>query len=49
MTLGYADVTWETVVRAVEVLEQLVLSAQIVFGLDSGKIPGNSFLAQKAV
>lgn len=49
MTPGHAHVTWETMVRAVEALEQPILSAQIAFGLDSGKIPANSFLAQKAV
>jgi hypothetical protein len=48
MTPGYAHVSWETMVRAVEVLEQSDLSAQITFGLDSGKIPANSFSARKA-
>jgi hypothetical protein len=35
-------------VRAVEALEQPVPAPEIVFGLDSGRIPANAFLEQKA-
>jgi integrase len=48
MTPGYAHVSWETMVRAVEALEQPVLPDQNIFSLDSGKIPANPEKAQKA-
>ena len=34
-------------VRAVESLEEPVYASPMVFVVDSGKIPANSFLAQK--
>jgi integrase len=49
MTPGYAHVSWETMVRAVEVLEQPVSSDQNVFSLDSGKIPADKLEGRKAV
>jgi integrase len=49
MTPGYAHVSWETMVRAVEVLEQPISLNQNIFSLDSGKIPANSWEARKAV
>ena len=48
MTSGYAHVGWETLVRAVEVLEQPVSSIESNFGLDSGKIPADSQETRKA-
>jgi hypothetical protein len=48
MTPGYAHVSWETMVRAVEALEQPVSSNQNIFSLDSGRIPANPEKAQKA-
>jgi hypothetical protein len=42
-TTGYAHVSWETMVKAVEALEQPVSPDQNVFSLDSGKIPADSF------
>ena len=48
MTPGYAHVSWEAMVRAVESLEQPVPTVQSFSFLDSGKIPANGFLAQKA-
>jgi len=48
MTPGYAHVGWETLVRAVEVLERPVSSIESNFGLDSGKIPADSQETRKA-
>ena len=48
MTPGYAHVTWEPMVTAVDALT-VGIGANPSFGLDSGKIPANPFLAQKAV
>ena len=48
MTPGYAHVGWETLVRAVEVLEQPVSSIESNFGLDSGRIPADSQETRKA-
>ena len=48
MTPAYAHVSWETMVRAVEVLEQQEFSTQIIFGWDSGKIPANGSNKKKA-
>jgi len=49
MTPGYAHVSWEIMVRAVEALEQPVPAPEIVFGLDSGRIPANTFWSKKRV
>ncbi len=46
-SFGYAHVTWEAMVRAVETLEQPAPTVENVFRLDSGKIPSNPFLAEK--
>lgn len=48
MTSGYAHVTWEAMVRAVDALERPAPAMENMFRPDSGKIPSNSFLAQKA-
>ncbi|MGZ8844701.1 MAG: hypothetical protein ACXW18_13625, partial [Pyrinomonadaceae bacterium] len=42
MTPGYAHVSWETMVAAVQALEQPISSPKIILGLDSGKIPAKS-------
>ncbi|HEV8186828.1 MAG TPA: tyrosine-type recombinase/integrase [Pyrinomonadaceae bacterium] len=47
MTPGYAHVSWDAMVSAVQSLEQPAPSIQNVFNLDSGKIPSKSILAQK--
>lgn len=48
MTSGYAHVSWEAMVRAVEILEQPIFSNPRIFVLDSGKIPAKPEKAQKA-
>jgi hypothetical protein len=47
-TLGYARVSWEVKLRALEVLELSPPSPKIIFGVDSGNIPADSPLVQKA-
>lgn len=47
MTPGYAHVSWETMVKEVEVLKQPVSPDQNIFSLYSGKIPADSLEAQK--
>jgi integrase/recombinase XerD len=48
ITPGYAHVSWEGMVRAVELLEQPVNPSEKILSLHSGKIPANSHETRKA-